>query len=188
MKKPLIIAEVKTSSPFGYKSKNNWEELFAIANKIGDIISIHTDKKWNGSFELIKKARKLTTKPILAKGIHQTDEEINKAINAGANYVLVVGRIPKVHQEKCLIEPNSLEELKKIPKKYKIVWNSRDLKNGNNKKETFEQARNLRKGWLCQASNIKTKKDINPKADAILIGTNLVTFAKEINSDHQSYE
>ena len=66
-----IIAEVKTQSPFGFRSDKNRDELFAVANQIGDIISIHTDPRWGGSFELVKKARALTKKPILAKGIRQ---------------------------------------------------------------------------------------------------------------------
>ncbi len=63
-----IIAEVKIQSPFGFKSEKSWDELFVIAEKAGDIISIHTDARWGGSFELIKKAKSLTKKQILAKG------------------------------------------------------------------------------------------------------------------------
>ncbi len=171
-----IIAEVKTHSPFGWKSEKSWDELFEIANSVGDIISIHTDPRWNGSFDLIKKARALTQKPILAKGIHETDDHIIKAIEAGADYVLVVGRIPKIYLEKCFIEPFTLAELKKIPDGTKVVWNSRDLSNGGLKKESFKEARKIWKGWLCQASNIKTLKDVKGGADAILIGTHLATF------------
>ena len=50
-----IIAEVKMKSPFGYRSKNTWDELFKAANRIGDIISIHTDERWGGSFDLVEK-------------------------------------------------------------------------------------------------------------------------------------
>jgi len=94
-----IIAEVKTESPFGFKSEKSWDELFGIASKIGDIISIHTDARWGGSFDLIKKARGLTDKKILAKGIHAKDEEIRKAIEAGADYVLVSGAFRKRMQK-----------------------------------------------------------------------------------------
>ena len=66
-KNTQIIAEVKTGSPFGYKSEESWDELFEVAESVGDILSIHTDPRWLGSFELISKARKLTDKPILAK-------------------------------------------------------------------------------------------------------------------------
>ena len=147
-----------------------------MAEKVGDMISIHTDSRWGGSFDLIKKAKKLTSKPILAKGIHANDEDIIKALEAGADYVLVVGRIPKIAPEKCLIEPLSLEELSKIPKELRVVWNSRDLSNGELKKETFEQARKMRGGWLCQASNIKSIQDIKEGADAILVGSYLEEF------------
>ena len=172
-----IIAEVKIQSPFGYKSTKTWDELFVIAEKVGDMISIHTDPRWGGDFSLITKAKSLTSKPILAKGIHATDEEIQKAIDAGADYVLVVGRIPKIHLDKCLIEPNTLRELTKIPENVKAVWNSRDLQTGGLKTETFAQARVLFKGWLCQASNIRTKVDIQDGADAVLVGTHLEEFA-----------
>ncbi len=177
-----IIAEVKTISPYGFKSDKSWEELFKIADEIGDIISVHTDKRWSGSFDLVSKARKLTNKPILAKGIHATDEEIEKAIRAGADYVLVVGRIPSIHQDKLLIEPLNLKQLSEIPTNLKAVWNSRDLSTGNNKKETFEEARAIFTGWLCQASNIKSIKDIKKGADAVLIGSNLPEFYKSINN------
>jgi len=175
-----IIAEVKTCSPFGFKSDKSWEELFNIASEYGDIISIHTDPRWGGSFELIKKAKKLTNKPILSKGIHETDEEIKNAVNAGADYILVVGRIPEIYPEKCFIEPLTLSELKKIPKNFKVVWNSRDLSNGELKTETFEQAREIFSGWLCQASNIKTINDLNKNANAILVGQNLEEFCKSL--------
>lgn len=168
-----IIAEVKTKLPFGYVSAESWDELFAIAEKAGDIISIHTDPRWGGSFDLIKKAKSFTKKPILAKGIHETDVLVEKAIAAGADLVLVVGRIPNVYTNRCLIEPNTLEELALVPKHIRVVWNSRDLKTGGLKKETFAEARTMFSGWLCQASNIETFEDIHPQADAVLIGTNL---------------
>ncbi|HEY4500428.1 MAG TPA: hypothetical protein VJH25_01405 [Candidatus Paceibacterota bacterium] len=181
-KKIQIIAEVKTESPFGFKSEKSWDELFSVANEIGDIISIHTDARWGGSFELIRKAKSLTKKPILAKGIHSTDNEVKQAIEAGADYVLVVGRIPAIHTDKCLIEPLTLGELKTIPKNLKVVWNSRDLSNGNVKKETFEEARRIFKGWICQASNIKTVQDIKEGANAVLIGTQLFRFAESLKA------
>ncbi len=176
-----IIAEVKTQSPFGYKSDKNWDELFKVANKIGDIISIHTDSRWGGSLDLLKKARSLTGKPILAKGIHNNDSSIQEAIDAGADWVLVVGRIPSVHMEKCLIEPLSIGELQTIPDNLRVVWNSRDLSNGKLKKETFEEARAIFKGWLCQASNIKTIDDVKDGANAALVGTHLFEFAESLS-------
>jgi indole-3-glycerol phosphate synthase len=175
--KPLIIAEVKTASPFGYKSSKSWDELFKIAERVGDIISVHTDPRWDGSFDLIKKARSLTDKRILAKGIHEDDSQVQQAIDCGADFVLIVGRIPNVHADKCFIEPNTIDELKTYPKNTYVVWNSRDLSTGGLKKETFEEARAAFGGWMCQASNIRTRKDISNKTDAVLVGTHLEEFA-----------
>ncbi len=180
-KNTQIIAEVKTESPFGFKSEKSWDELFTIANDIGDIISIHTDSRWGGSFDLIQKAKSLTSKPILAKGIHATDDEIQNAVDAGADYVLVVGRIPTIYIERCLIEPLNLDELKNIPENLKVVWNSRDLSDGSIKLETFEEAREIFKGWICQASNIRNVKDIQPGANAVLVGTHLERFAESLS-------
>jgi len=180
MKTPMIIAEVKTQSPFGFVSEKSWEELFTIANEYGDMLSIHTDSRWGGSFDLITKAKKMTKKPILAKGIHAEDTDIEKAIVAGADAVLVVGRVPSVHLDKCLVEPNTLAELQEIPKNTRVVWNSRDLYTGGVKTETFEQARALFDGWLCQASNIATYGDVQEGADAVLVGQNLEQFVLEL--------
>ena len=179
-----IIAEVKIQSPFGYKSSKSWDDLFAVANKIGDVISIHTDRRWGGSFELLKKARDLTSKPILAKGIHETDDEIQHAINCGADYVLAVGRIPQIEDiQKCLIESLTLSELHCIPKNLKAVWNSRELRDGSIKDDKFANARKVFSGWLCQASNIRTIDDIEDGANAIIVGTNLIEFAASLNRD-----
>lgn len=175
-----IIAEVKTHSPFGWESSKTWDELLAIADKIGDIISIHTEEPWHGSLKLIQKARSLTCKPILAKGIHKSDASIRQALDAGADYVLVVGRMPGVHIERCLIEPLSLEQLGHLPNEVKAVWNSRDLSNGKKKSETFAEAREIFGGWLCQASNIECLADIAGSANAVLIGTHLPEIAAEL--------
>lgn len=178
-----IIAEVKPISP-SFRSEHSWEYLFELANRVGDIISIHTDVRWGGSFDLLKRAREMSDKPILAKGIHQNDGDISRAIDCGANYVLVVGRLPGVHNRHCIIEPYDLNELKQIPLQYKVVWNSRDIRKlgqiDTEKTETFEQAREIRSGWLCQASNIRTIQDIKPGANAVLVGSYLPEFAESL--------
>jgi indole-3-glycerol phosphate synthase len=175
-----FIAEVKTMSPFGYKSKDSWDGLFELANRVGDIVAVHTHKDFDGSFELLGKARGLTDKLIMAKGYHYEDYEIKRAIDV-VDYALAVGRVPRVYLDRCLIEPVSLNELQKIPKWCMVVWNSRDLSNGCLKKETFEQARNIWKGWLCQASNIRTINDVKEGADAVLVGEHLREFAESLN-------
>lgn len=200
----MIIAEVKVWSPRGERlTKNSWEKQLELASRVGHMISIHTNPIWQGSFDLIAKARALTPRLILAKGFHGTDDEVSCAINSGADYVLVVGRQPKVHLDKCYIEPLTLAELKTIPPHRYAVWNSRDLSSlkdlpgipqflldhwkqadeecSDRKKESFKEARNVRKvGFLCQASNLKTITDIEPGANAVLVGSHLESFAASL--------
>lgn len=179
-----LIAEVKTNSPSSWKSERGWEELFAIANKHGDMISVHTDPRWGGSMERIAWARQTTDKLILAKGIHATDDLVIQAFQAGADYVLVVGRISSVKPQHCLIEPYTVAELRELPPSTLAVWNSRNLQllnqPDNRKSETFEQARAAFPGWLCQASNLRTVADIKPGANAVLVGTHLAEFVESI--------
>lgn len=191
-----IIAEVKTESPFGFKSEKSWDELFLLAISVGDIISIHTDPRWGGSFGHLSMARARTAKPILAKGIHETDEELIKAFGLGADLALVVGRVPAspfIPLSKCLVEPNSLDELTRLvadarrqsndPQfNLKVVWNSRDLATGSLKTETFAEARKLYSGWMCQASNIHTVTDIDPTADAVIVGSHLGEFVESLKN------
>ena len=178
--KTIFIAEVKTQSPFGYRAEKSWEELFDIANTHGDWLSIHTDSRWGGSFDLLAKARKLTQKPILAKGFHATDDDVRRAALLGADFVLVVGRVPSIYSEKIIIEPLDMDALKKIPQEYRVLWNSRDLETGGLKKESFTDARAMRSSWLVQASNIHTIADIEKGADAVLVGTHLEEFIKSL--------
>lgn len=186
-KEVTIIAEVKTKSPFGFISDKTWDELFVLAEKTGDMLSIHTDPRWGGSFDLIKKAKTLTNKPILAKGIHALDSDIEQAIASGADMVLVVGRTPSEylskypqHRSKLLIEPHTLAELTKVPPDMHAAWNSRDLATGGKKTETFAEARKIFSGWLCQASNIGAIADIQEGADAVLVGQQLAEFTKDL--------
>ena len=93
--KPIFIAEVKTESPFGYKSVNSFDYLFNIANKYGEWISILTDPRWAGSLDLIRKVRFETRKPIVAKGFNNDVILITEALREGAQFVLTVDFIPQ---------------------------------------------------------------------------------------------
>lgn len=182
-KKPLFIAEVKPCSPFGFKSKLTDVGLLRVALEYGDMLSIHTHKQWGGSYDWLKKVRQTTKKKILAKGIHGDDADIKRALDHGADYVLVVGRIPpKGLIEHCWVEPTEFRQLMDIPKNIRTVWNQRDLLTGGNKPFDFDCVRGVpfsRGRWLCQASGIKTPKDIHPKADAFIVGEHLPEFVKK---------
>lgn len=176
--KPLFIAEVKTKSPWGWESPLPWARLLEIAVKLGDWVAVHTDPSWGGSFEQLRQARQAVppTQPLLAKGIHSTDNDVARAFECGADYVLVVDRVPKVQPHRCLIEPSTTDAFYRLPKGTKAVWNSRDLATGGLKTESFEDARKAWSGWLCQASNLRSAADVHPSADAFLVGTALAEW------------
>jgi indole-3-glycerol phosphate synthase len=179
MRKPCFIAEVKTMSPWGWATEASWQCLLERAIQLGDWVAVHTDPAWGGSFELLREARALVRhKPLVAKGVHSTDNDVARAFECGADYVLVVGRVPKVQPHRCLIEPTDVDMFYRLPKGTMAVWNSRDLATGGLKTETFEDARAAWAGWLCQASNITSPAGIHPSADAFLVGTALSTWGR----------
>lgn len=186
----LIIAEVKDYSPIrGQLVDRCWDEQFEIVEPIGDEISVHDDWLWRGTYELIARARRMTKKPILAKGFHETDDDIKRALDNGADEVLVVGRVPAAEYiGRCLLEPWDIEQLKAframkdagdLPDDTKVVWNSRDISDltvERNKSESYSDAIHVWDGWAAQASNIRTVADVHPQADAVLIGTHAEEF------------
>lgn len=192
--KPIFIAEVKIKSPFGFNKKDEWNYRFDLARNYGDWISIHTNHLWGGDISNIKLARENTDKPILAKGFHKTDKEIRQCLDAGANYVLIVDRIPeRKYIDNCLLEFSEFKELQKAANIYpwaKFVWNARDLKTGKLKSSSilgkvinhftlFDIYREINKNiWLCQASGILNKQQVNPLANAFLVGENLPQFIR----------
>lgn len=186
---PKFIAEIKTQSPFGYKSEDSFVVLMDYAIKYGDWISVHTNALWGGDYDAISFVRKNTNKPILAKGIHGTDDDISRALDHGATYVLVVDRYPdpeKIHPSNLLYEISNFELLKhNLRSTYylnncKFVCNSRNLSTGLPYMkwvlpEYFEKGL-----WTCQASNIKTPNDVDKQASAFIVGTHLIDFCKHL--------
>ena len=65
----FIIAEVKDKSPFGWRNPYSRQHQWDICQRVGDMISIHTDPRWGGSWEWLSEACLTSEKPILAKGL-----------------------------------------------------------------------------------------------------------------------
>lgn len=187
--RPIFIAEIKTQSPFNFKSSYSFNKLMEYAINYGDWISVHDNALWGGDFETISYVRKFTHKPILAKGLHTTDDDVHRALEHGATYVLRVDVTPHHYRQLpyTLWEYSNVHEADKARlffarearSKMKFVCNSRDLRNGNVKESglnTYLQMGN----WVCQASNIAKPDDVNPNVDAFIVGTNLVEYCKEL--------
>src|SRR6185369_8117523 len=182
MKKPIFIAEIKTVSPFGFKSPYDKDLLEYLAIGCGDYVSSHTDPRWGGSMNnlaLLKQKLKNQGRKqkLVAKGIHQHDGFIKAALDYGADYVVVVGRIPaKKYLSKCWLEPlteHQYPEMKKA-KPNAIILNSRNLMGGKDREWTVKvKPKGIK---LIQASNIKTVGEIQPWADGYIVGANLPQF------------
>jgi len=187
----IFIAEVKTQSPFGYRSEHSFIELLETADKFGDWVSIHDNALWGGDLEAITFARRYTSRPILAKGFHATDDSITSAIRHGANYVLVVDRIPHPQLwSKCLFEWNCFAHFKQAQDqeddrfdKQKFVCNSRNLRTGKPKQDNELPNYLNEKVWVCQASGIRTPADVNPLANAFIVGEHLMEYVSCLYGD-----
>jgi indole-3-glycerol phosphate synthase len=189
MNKPQFIAEIKLKSPYGFQSIHSFETLTKTAIKYGDIISVHTNPLWGGCFEAIEYIRRLTDKPILAKGIHSKNDDVRKALDYGADYVLIVDRflydqsdgyneipISKILHE---IGKNIQDKIYQHPD-LKYVYNGRDLMNHGLAKKylDFKKYRDQTK-WLCGASLISDPIHVElfyPNCDAFIVGENLMKF------------
>jgi len=180
--KGRFIAEVKTTSPFGFRSRYSHDQLLKMAVTRGDGISIHTDANWNGYLGDIEHARAYSsTTFILAKGIHRTDDEIRECLRAGADAVLVVGRIPADDLlPHCWLEAMSVKQLKAFPSGVTTVWNQRCLTTGLPKVETFVQARDWWDGTLVQASMIRSSQDVMAGANLFIVGEHLPEFVAQL--------
>ncbi len=185
MSKQIFIAEIKTKSPFGFKSFYSKDVLGRLAMENADWLSIHVEPLWGGTHEDIEFYTQESGMPILAKGFHETDKDIKDSINAGADYVLVVGRIPEQkYLSQCLIEPLSLEQAYEMAKKIGdritgMVFNSRSLLTGGPSgfaASIDAYKRNFPKMKIFQASNIKAPFDIDRAADGFIVGEHLPQF------------
>ena len=184
----IFIAEIKTASMFGYKSIYSRYYLTQLAITCGDWISVHTDPRFGGSFDDIYQIRKMTKKPILAKGFHTHNDDIKKAFDLGADYVLTV-RPPtlslcdKFNVDKLLFEVDKVGDIR-LDYQYKYVYNSRDLNTGWKKYSLNEYLEFREKcAWLCGASMVSDSKmaeKLYPKHDAVLVGTELVNYCNTL--------
>jgi indole-3-glycerol phosphate synthase len=180
MSGPLFIAEVKTRSPFGFESKRSSGYLTELACQHGDIVAAHTDPRWGGSFDHLAGVAVLTHmwgKLVLAKGVHAEDDDIKRALQCGADLVLVVGRRPPPELwGACLIEPQGGMWEWPLPGD-RIVVNRRNLATGKPDNLDFESVRYGNPNtWLCQASFIRTRADVHRHADAFIVGEHLPEF------------
>lgn len=140
----IKVVEAKLKSPHdGVISTLPLRQLLELAIAEGDWISVHTEAPWGGSIDAIHLARSMTTKPILAKGIHASDDSIRRAFDAGATYILCVGRDP--HIKNVIIEPTVLCAYSYYPM---VLWNRRNLETGLPKVDKWQDVRRIYKGFL----------------------------------------
>lgn len=190
MKKQMFVAEIKTTSPYGFKSGYTFNQLLDVAITYGDAVSVHVDALWGGSHWLLNETRNEVLRrqgkrhmPILAKGLHLTDASIEKSLyEFGATKCLVVGRIPaKKYLQHCWLEPitnNQANEMAKAGPDA-IVVNRRHLQTGQDLGygpfiPTLESRKKGLK--IIQASMIKKPENVQKWADGFIVGEHLPAF------------
>lgn len=193
---PTLIAEVKTVSPFGFRSRWPEEYLLDLALEHGDWVAIHTDPAWGGSIEGLAEVRRRMVrhgidKPLLAKGVHRDDSELRRAL-ALADYALVVGRWPHALepalQARLIFEPTfegqvrlAIRAFVAVDARPRIVLNRRNLDTGDLSTDTPSPGvvKAMYRGndpWVVHASFIASDADLDAAADAHLVGSSLVEF------------
>lgn len=193
--RPLFIAEVKTRSPFGFTSPHPWGQLLHMAIEHGDVVAVHTDERWGGSFAHLAEAARVLGKVgfpdrphpdrnrplLLAKGLHPSDDDVRHCLDCGADIVLVVGRPPaRELAPVCIWEPTTFDDLRCVRSHaQRVMWNERDLIRGGRKHSgTISDARSVHAGWLGQASFIRSPTDVHAEVDAFIVGEHLPSFVK----------
>jgi indole-3-glycerol phosphate synthase len=184
----MFIAEVKIHSPAEFDSDYSFEELFEIAAEYGDMVSVHTEERWLGSLKNVTYARTHTSKPIVAKGMHSwSEDEIDRCLEAGADYVWVVGYCPRsYYAHTTIIEPYDLDQLKMISHGWTglVAWNQRDIRSfGKRVGEDWEEARQIRPHLrLGCASLIKHPYEVPKDADFYVVGEHLPEYTKRLDA------
>ncbi len=188
--RPTIVAEVKLRSPYGWVNPMDEWDAFELCCAVGDVISIHTDELWGGSFDTLARLGReahLRGKQVLAKGFHPTAPHVKRALDAGADQCLTVdwwpgdygadGAWPEMVElgKRCWFETCSYDKARDAKAAW-VVINTRNPRTGQTYGPAAWDVRNhYRKGWLCQASGIRGPQDVVPGVDAILIGEGLYT-------------
>lgn len=119
---------------------------------------------------------------MLAKGMHDTKSEVEKAFEFGADHVLVTGDGWDLYDDLGSIwaEPHTIGQLHVLRDSITGVWNSRNLDDGSEKQISFDTAREEHSGALIQASMIETVEDVHPEADGVLVGQHKRKFERTI--------
>jgi len=190
-----IVGEVKPFSPYkGFlnprlEGMKLSEARLAILGKLlplVDIVSIHIDEIWGGSFKWLAQAAEIcraARKPVLAKGFNPSLAHISQALNAGADYVLTVGWHParsKNNRDKfCNVWHEPVEE-EQFAKSHAttLVINSRNPVTGNDldREQIITRVASMRAldKRIVQASNIHCAACLLPGVDYALVGEPLV--------------
>jgi len=193
-----IIAEFKKASPSkGEINKNaKLSEYIMLFDKYADAISILTDEKFfYGNINFVKEAKEFTKLPILAKDFYLHPLQIRRALNFGADAILIIAKILqkkdiKILFEECnqlgidaIFEAHSKEDLEKIFESVepKIIGiNTRDLNDFSIHQDIIDKLLNFipKNVYIIAESGIKEPmeiKNLKNKVNGVLIGTAIMS-------------
>ncbi len=186
---PELIAEVVTQGPDGYRAHRSWEELFNIANGYGDYIAVNVDPLWGGTIGRLQQARAFTSKPLVAKGVFHTDAEIQEARDAGADHVIVTGRVPEYpYGAYCWVDPVTPGMLKRLPltKFDVVVADGQNLYDGSAQPDMYDavvtrMADETDYPHIVQA-DVRFQADIKPETTMVMVGRYLEEYTRGLST------
>ncbi|MDO8626929.1 MAG: indole-3-glycerol phosphate synthase TrpC [Candidatus Diapherotrites archaeon] len=201
-----IIAEIKQKSPSKGILRTNLDvaKVLKYYNKYACAVSVVTDARFNGSFDLVREVRAETKLPILVKDFVLHELQLFEAKLSGADAILLLASLldnKKINEFiakgkeiglECLVEVHSKEEMKRVLKsKAELIGvNNRnlrtlkiDLENAERILQSVPKREFEKRIFIAESGyeNYSQISNLNGKVNAFLVGSSLM-LAKNLDN------
>lgn len=176
-----LIAEFKRQSPWdGPLTGRPLEEIVELYDAVPEVwgVSVVADERWGGSVDDIRRARRSTSKPLLARGLELCPW---KAANLGADFALTYSISCALDLSPLTwLEVFSAGDLKRVEALGRgwpgiVVANNRDVRTGNLSRGNAEAVkRAIPPGTLVCAASGYRNVDEASWADFVIVGTSVL--------------
>ena len=172
--RPGYIAEHKPRSPFGWVGPDIPVEDFIGLHTDAGAYAVHVQEPWGGSWDTLARARAVTDKSVLVKGV-LSEREVGRVVASGAVALLIEGQNDHLPVRLPVIEVTTPEALGRALQREPawIVVNARDIDTGEMHPERHDEMRSLIPegvGAIAASGLVEPRADY----DLSLIGTALM--------------